>query len=91
MMSVLINLPTPLRTITKHRTVQVEGKTLAECINNLDEKFNGIKKRLINDDGEINKFINFYINGDDVRHLKGLETEIEPNSSIDIVPAMAGG
>ena len=90
-MSVLINVPTPLRTITKDRTVQVESKTLAECINNLDEKFNGIKKRLINDDGEINKFINFYINGDDVRHLKGLETEIEPNSSIDIVPAMAGG
>ena len=62
MMSVLINVPTPLRTITKDRTVQVEGKTLAECINNLEKKFNGIKKRLINDDGEINKFINFYVN-----------------------------
>jgi len=46
---------------------------------------------LINDDGEINKFINFYINGDDVRHSEGLETKIEPGSSIDIVPAMAGG
>lgn len=90
-MSVLINIPTPLRTITKDRTVEVEGKTLEECINNLEEKFNGIKKRLINDDGEINKFINFYINGDDVRHLEGLETKIEPGSSIDIVPAMAGG
>ena len=90
-MSVIINIPTPLRTITKDRTVEVEGKTLEECINNLEEKFNGIKKRLINDDGEINKFINFYINGDDVRHSKGLETEIEPGSSIDIVPAMAGG
>tara|TARA_B100002051_G_scaffold124691_1_gene118710 strand:- start:46 stop:318 length:273 start_codon:yes stop_codon:yes gene_type:complete len=90
-MSVLINIPTPLRTITKDRTVEVEGKTLEECINNLEEKFNGIKKRLINDDGEINKFINFYINGDDVRHSEGLETKIEPGSSIDIVPAMAGG
>ena len=90
-MSVLINIPTPLRTITKERTVEVEGKTLEECINNLEEKFNGIKKRLINDDGGINKFINFYINGDDVRHSEGLETKIEPGSSIDIVPAMAGG
>ena len=90
-MSVIINIPTPLRTITKDRTVEVEGKTLEECINNLEEKFNGIKKRLINDEGKINKFINFYINGDDVRHSKGLETEIEPSSSIDIVPAMAGG
>ncbi len=90
-MSVLINIPTPLRTITKDRTVEVEGKTLEECINNLEEKFNGIKKRLINDDGGINKFINFYINGDDVRHSEGLETKIEPGSSIDIVPAMAGG
>ena len=90
-MSVLINVPTPLRTITKDRTIEVGGSTLAECINNLEEKFNGIKKRLINDEGEINKFINFYINGDDVRHSKGLETEIEPGSCIDIVPAMAGG
>ena len=77
--------------ITKDRTVEVDGSTLAECINNLEEKFNGIKKRLINDEGEINKFINFYINGDDVRHSKGLETEIGHGSSIDIVPAMAGG
>ena len=53
-MSVLINVPTPLRTITKDRTVEVDGSTLAECINNLEEKFNGIKKRLINDEGEIN-------------------------------------
>ena len=90
-MSVLINIPSPLRTITKDRTIEVEGKTLEECINNLEEKFNGIKKRLINDEGEINKFINFYINGDDVRHSKGLETEVGPGSSIDIVPAMAGG
>ena len=90
-MTVLINIPTPLRVITKDRTVEVEGNTLSECRNNLDEKFNGIKKRLINDDGEINKFINFYINGEDVRHSKGLETETKPSSSIDIVPAMAGG
>ena len=42
-MSVLINVPTPLRSITKDRTVEVDGSTLAECINNLEEKFNGIK------------------------------------------------
>ena len=46
-MSVLINIPTPLRNITKDRTVEVEGKTLEECINNLEEKFNGIKKHTL--------------------------------------------
>ena len=90
-MAILINIPSPLRTITKDGTIEVKGKTLEECINDLDKKFNGIKKRLINDDGEVNNFLNFYINGDDIRHSKGLKTEIETGSYIDIVPAMAGG
>jgi|TARA_B100000745_G_C20151537_1_gene394813 molybdopterin synthase sulfur carrier subunit len=60
-------------------------------LNNLDEKFRGIKNRLIDKEGEVNKFINIYINGEDIRFSDGLNTKVESDSVIDIVPSMAGG
>ena len=90
-MSVTINIPTPLRSITNSTSELINGSTLIECLNNLDEKFRGIKNRLIDKEGEVNKFINIYINGEDIRFSDGLNTKVESDSVIDIVPSMAGG
>tara|TARA_B100000949_G_C14263973_1_gene444124 strand:+ start:1032 stop:1304 length:273 start_codon:yes stop_codon:yes gene_type:complete len=89
--SVTINIPTPLRSITNSTSELINGSTLIECLNNLDEKFRGIKNRLIDKEGEVNKFINIYINGEDIRFSDGLNTKVESDSVIDIVPSMAGG
>ena len=59
-MSVTINIPTPLRSITNSTSELINGSTLIECLNNLDEKFRGIKNRLIDKEGEVNKFINIF-------------------------------
>ena len=90
-MSVTINIPTPLRSITNSTSELINGSTLIECLNNLDEKFRGIKNRLIDKEGEVNKFINIYINGEDIRFSDGLNTKVESDRVIDIVPSMAGG
>ncbi len=90
-MSVTINIPTPLRSITNSTSELINGSTLIECLNNLDEKFRGIKNRLIDKEGEVNKFINIYINGEDIRFSDGLNTKVKSDSVIDIVPSMAGG
>ena len=90
-MSVTINIPTPLRSITNSTSELINGSSLIECLNNLDEKFCGIKNRLIDKEGEVNKFINIYINGEDIRFSDGLNTKVESDSVIDIVPSMAGG
>ncbi|MAR37495.1 MAG: molybdopterin synthase sulfur carrier subunit [Chloroflexi bacterium] len=89
--SVTINIPTPLRSITNSTSELINGSTLIECLNNLDEKFRGIKNRLIDKEGEVNKFINIYINGEDIRFSDGLNTKVKSDSVIDIVPSMAGG
>ena len=91
-MSVTVRIPGPLRRLTDGvEKVDVEGATLGACITELDERFPGIKDRILDEAGEMRYFVNVYLNGEDVRFLKGLETAISSGDELSIVPAVAGG
>lgn len=87
----LVRFSTPLRRYTKGEPEdKVSGSTLEEVIENLDKKYPGIKSRIL-ENGEIQKFINIYVNNEDVRLLKGLKTEVKENDVVTILPAVSGG
>ncbi len=91
-MSAVVRIPTPLRRVTQGKeVVNVTGDTLMDGLNDLDSKFPGIKERLCDPGGELHRFVNIYINGEDVRFLQGLDTSIKDGDEVSIVPAVAGG
>jgi molybdopterin converting factor small subunit len=93
-MSISIRIPTILRTYTGgSATVELDksGGTLLDAIESLEATAPGIKARLIDDEGKLRRFINLYINDDDVRFLDGLATVLNDGAQISIVPAVAGG
>ncbi len=90
-MSITVSLPTILRPYVKdQRRVQVEGQTLGQLIENLDNEYPGIKERII-EDSAIRRYVNVYINSEDVRFLKGIDSELTSGDEVDILPAVAGG
>ncbi len=91
-MSVTVRIPTPLRRVTNGQDkVSVEGSNLSEVVGSLDAQFPGLKERLCDEQGQIRNFVNIYVNGEDVRFLEGLNSEIKSGDEISIVPAVAGG
>jgi molybdopterin synthase sulfur carrier subunit len=91
-MSVKVRIPTPLRGLTNDQDiVPSEGDTLSSCIEGLETAFPGIKDRICDDTGEIRRFVNVYVNGEDVRFLSGLDTTLKSGDEVSIVPAVAGG
>ncbi len=91
-MSVTIKIPTPLRRLTQDKdVVQAEGGSLAEAIGGLEASFPGIKERICDEAGELRRFVNVYINGEDVRFLAGIQTPLKQGDEVSIVPAVAGG
>ena len=86
-----VKIPTPLRQLTDNMTsVDVEGSNVIELIANLDNKFPGVKDKIM-EDNSLKHFVNIYINGEDIRYIDSLNTEIKDNDEISIVPAVAGG
>ncbi len=91
-MAVKIRIPTPLRGLTKDRdVVDAEAGSVGECIDILETSYPGMKNRLCDETGELRRFVNIYVNGEDVRFLQGLETPIADRDEMSIVPAVAGG
>lgn len=91
-MAINVRIPTPLRKLTQEKdVVQGAGSTLAEMIDGLEKEFPGLKDRLCDESGELRRFVNVYINGEDVRFQQGLETVLKGNEEVSIVPAVAGG
>lgn len=91
-MSVTVRIPTPLRSLTNNLDVVAgEGGTLLECIDGLEGTYPGIKDRICDEQGEIRRFVNVYVNGEDVRFLEGLGTRLKAGDEVSIVPAVAGG
>ncbi len=91
-MSVIVRIPAPLRRLTGGLdTISTDGSRLRECIEGLDAKFPGLKERLLDEAGQIRRFVNIYVNGEDVRFLQGLDTPLHPGDEVSIVPAVAGG
>jgi len=91
-LSVIVKIPTPLRKITGDQdSVSAGGSNLGECIDSLDAAYPGLKERLCDESGEIRRFVNVYVNGEDVRFLQGLATALKDGDEVSIVPAVAGG
>jgi molybdopterin converting factor small subunit len=91
-MSIAVKVPTILRTYTGGTAdVVVTGATLADALADLDAQFPGIGARVLDDEGRLRRFVNVYVNDDDVRFLEDLQTPTPDGSSISIIPAVAGG
>jgi molybdopterin converting factor small subunit len=91
-MSVTVRVPTILRPLTDGAAeVSVEGATLAEVLDALEADHTGIRARVLDEDGKLRRFVNVYVNDDDVRFAEGLHTPTPDGSSVSIIPAVAGG
>jgi molybdopterin synthase sulfur carrier subunit len=91
-MAVQVRVPTPLRRFTAGAgEVQAEGASIAQIIEDLERRHPGIRERLLDDKGEIRRFVNIYLNGDDIRFLDALKSKVKDGDDVSIVPAIAGG
>lgn len=90
MPSVLI--PTPLRKLTNDlELVEASGANVGELLDNLDKAFPGLKERVCDEQGNVRRFVNVFVNGEDIRFLEEKKTPVKEADEISIVPAIAGG
>ena len=91
-MAIKVRIPTPLMKLTDNQSeVSAEGETISDIIDNLENQFNGIKDRICEENGAPRRFINIYINEEDIRFLEGEKTTVKDGDEISIIPAIAGG
>ena len=91
-MPVTVRIPTPMRALTKGSAeVQAKADTVADLIDSLEGQFPGMRERLVDETGELRRFINLYVNEEDVRFLQGTTTTLKEGDHVVIVPAIAGG
>jgi len=91
-MSVHVRIPTPLRRFTGGaEEVSASGGTVAVLVHDLEQRHPGIKERICDDEGKVRRFVNIFVNGDDIRFLNNLDTAIKDGDEVSIVPAIAGG
>ncbi len=91
-MPVKVRIPTPLMKLTNNQAeISAEGETIADILNNLESQFAGIKERICEENGTPRRFINIYLNEEDIRFLEGEKTQIKDGDEISIIPAIAGG
>jgi len=91
-MSVHVRVPTPLRRFTGGaEEVAATGTTVAALVNDLEHNYPGIKERVCDEEGKVRRFVNFFVNGDDIRFLDNLDTAVKDGDEVSIVPAIAGG
>jgi molybdopterin synthase sulfur carrier subunit len=71
--------------------VKIQANTVRELVDNMETNYSGIKEKLVDETGEIRRYVNIYVNDEDIRFLKGPDTQLEDGDSVSIVPAIAGG
>lgn len=87
-----VRIPTPLRPLTKNQgEVEAKADNITQMIETLNDAHPGIKDRLCDESGELRRFVNIYVNEEDIRFLKGKETTLKDGDEVSIVPAIAGG
>jgi sulfur-carrier protein len=92
MSSVTVKIPTPLRPITAGQSeVKLEGTTVGEILRKMDTQFKGFGERVLDDGKNVKRFINVFVNEDNIRDRKELETELKNGDTISILPSIAGG
>jgi sulfur-carrier protein len=91
-MTVKVLIPTPLQKLTQDKaTVECDGATIADMVESLEAQCPGIKARLCDESGKLRRFVNFYLNSEDIRFLENEATELSDGDEVSIVPAIAGG
>ena len=92
MAKIKVRIPAPLQKITQNKQeVSLEAANIKELISALENQFPGMKERLLDENGKIRRFINFYVNDEDIRFLKQDETQLSEGNEVSIIPAIAGG
>jgi molybdopterin synthase sulfur carrier subunit len=87
-----IRIPAPLRKLTNDQAVvEVEGKTIKDLLAGLDKNYPGLKERICDESGQIRRFVNIFVNGEDIRFKDGPNTTVDNGAEVSIIPAIAGG
>ncbi len=91
-MAIKLRIPTPLRRLSGGASeLTVDGSTAKDALDALERDHPGFRERLYDENGELRRFVNVYVGGEDIRFLKGLDTEVTDRDEVSIVPAVAGG
>jgi len=91
-MAIVVRIPRPLQKFTRNQSeVPAQGTTVADVLDNLEVHFPGLRERLCDERGTIRKFINFYLNDEDIRFMDGEKTVLKDGDELAIIPAIAGG
>ncbi|MBI5892237.1 MAG: MoaD/ThiS family protein [Deltaproteobacteria bacterium] len=91
-MAIKVRIPTPLRKLTNGKDeVEGGGKNIKDLINDIEKQYPGLKERICEDDGKIRRFVNIYVNDEDIRFKNSIDTELKDGDEISIIPAIAGG
>ena len=91
-MAVKVRIPTPLQKLTQDKSeVEVSGRSIQDVINQLEQNYPGIKQRICDEQGNVRRFVNIFLNEEDIRFLKKESTPVKDGDEVSIVPAIAGG
>lgn len=91
-MPIKVRIPTPLMKLTNNQSeLSAEGETIADLLNSLESQYAGIKERICEENGAPRRFINIYLNEEDIRFLDGEKTALKDGDEVSIIPAIAGG
>ncbi len=91
-MAAKVRIPAPLRKLTQDKAVvEVDGKTIQDLLNSLEKNYPGLKDRICDESGQIRRFVNVFINGEDIRFKEGPNTAVAEGAEVSIIPAIAGG
>lgn len=91
-MPVKVRVPAPLQKLTNQKSeVEAQGAKVSELIQDLESQFPGIKERICDEQGKLRRFVNVYVNEEDIRFLQGEDTSIKDGDTVSIIPAIAGG
>ena len=91
-MGINVRIPTPLRKLTNGESeVEANGADISQLIDDLEKNYPGIKGKLCEENGNVRKFLNIYLNDDDIRFMDSLATAVKDGDNISLIPAIAGG
>lgn len=91
-MAIKVRIPTPLRKLTNGKDeISAEGKNIKELIDDIERHYPGLKERICEGDGKLRRFVNIYLNDEDIRFKSNMDTELKAGDEISIIPAIAGG
>jgi MoaD family protein len=90
-MSIRVNVTATLRTLVGAKSVDADGRTVAEVLDNLEARYPGFRRQISDASGGLHRFVNIYLNDEDIRYLGALETPLKDGDVVSILPALAGG